>query len=170
MNVLYFSNSDLNPTKDSGPVIIHASKCEKYGASPQTCPSAAGAALSGRGSGRVSTRPAWAVVGASFPEPCSVEPPPSKGAILEGIGGPGGRQLPSDVVVSLPGSCLLTPPVGALGAVGRTLARMAPASEEGARLWRSSRGCLCAHSWRGCGTGAGVAGEAPFPGCVLTAA
>uniref|UniRef100_A0A8D1K3T8 Uncharacterized protein n=1 Tax=Sus scrofa TaxID=9823 RepID=A0A8D1K3T8_PIG len=23
-------NSDLNPTKDSGPVIIHASKCEKY--------------------------------------------------------------------------------------------------------------------------------------------
>ncbi|XP_028350534.2 poly(A)-specific ribonuclease PNLDC1-like [Physeter macrocephalus] len=32
-NVFYlsfFSNSDLNPTKNSGPVIIHASRCEKY--------------------------------------------------------------------------------------------------------------------------------------------
>lgn len=29
-----FANSDSNPTKNSGPEIIHASKCEKYGACP----------------------------------------------------------------------------------------------------------------------------------------
>ncbi|ELK34824.1 Poly(A)-specific ribonuclease PARN-like domain-containing protein 1 [Myotis davidii] len=28
--ILFSPDSDLNPTKDSGPVIIHASKCEKY--------------------------------------------------------------------------------------------------------------------------------------------
>ncbi|KAF5914859.1 hypothetical protein HPG69_010925 [Diceros bicornis minor] len=36
-------NSDLNPTKNSGPVIIHASKCEKYGASREHSSSAGGA-------------------------------------------------------------------------------------------------------------------------------
>lgn len=32
-----FANSDSNPTKNSGPEIIHASKCEKYGACPGAC-------------------------------------------------------------------------------------------------------------------------------------
>lgn len=29
--ILFSPDSDLNPTKGSGPVIIHASKCERYG-------------------------------------------------------------------------------------------------------------------------------------------
>lgn len=29
--LFFFSTSDLNPTKNSGPEVIHASKCEKYG-------------------------------------------------------------------------------------------------------------------------------------------
>lgn len=32
--LFHFANSDSNPTKNSGPEIIHASKCEKYGACP----------------------------------------------------------------------------------------------------------------------------------------
>lgn len=32
--LFFFSTSDLNPTRNSGPVVIHASKCEKYGTFP----------------------------------------------------------------------------------------------------------------------------------------
>lgn len=35
---LFFSNSNLNPTKNSGPVIIHAEQCKKYGMSLSSGP------------------------------------------------------------------------------------------------------------------------------------
>ena len=65
----FFSPSDLNPTKNSGPVIIHASRCEKYGRSPGPGSHVVGAALRCWRSGQ-SPRGGMGVLGGTSPAPC----------------------------------------------------------------------------------------------------
>lgn len=72
--ILFSPHSDLNPTKNSGPVIIHASKCEKYG----MCRGAGSSQLAQHRGARAEAGPR----AAGCPGLCPVTPR-SKGAILE---------------------------------------------------------------------------------------
>ena len=151
----FFSPSDLNPTKNSGPVIIHASRCEKYGRSPGPGSRAVGSALRCWHSG---PSPRGGVGGPGGASPASC---PCCNASLE-------RSSPWGVALS--GSPLLPPSVDALATVGGwggvSRSRWHEAGTRSRGLWRNSHGSVvCARPT----VGVDLRWGCPLQGCVLTA-
>ena len=144
----------MNPTKNSGPVIIHASRCEKYGRSPGPGSRAVGSALRCWRSNPPHAE-VWGAGGAS-PASC-----PRPDASLERSSPRGRRSVGKPSASSFRGcSCHR----GGVGGMSRS--RWHEAGTRSRGLWRNSHGSVvCARPT----VGVDLRWGCPLPGCVLTA-